>query len=104
MTQLAFVTPPAGGTTNAALAAISVQQLDRFGNGWSIPPGPPYTVTLSFGTNPAGAALHGTTTRTAFGTLPVKFDDIVVDRPGTGFTLVATSGAMSITSAPFDVH
>ena len=103
ITQLAFITPPTNGTANVALASLSVQQLDQYGNGWSLPPGPPYTVTLSLGANPTGAVLHGTTSRTPFGSQPAVFDDITIDRPGNGYTLVATSGTMSVTSAAFDV-
>ena len=104
MTQLAFMTPPTNGTANEALSTISVQQLDQYGNGWSIPPGPDYTVTLSLGANPSGAVLHGTTTRTVFGSTPAKFDDITIDRPGSGYTLVATSGTMTVTSGAFTVQ
>jgi hypothetical protein len=103
MTQLAFTTPPSNGTANVALASISVQQLDQYGNGWSLPPGPPYTVTLTLGANPTGAVLHGTTSRTPFGSQPAVFDDITIDQAGSGYTLVATSGAMTVTSGAFDV-
>jgi hypothetical protein len=95
---------PADGSVDVSLAPISVQQFDQYGNGWSIPPGPPYSVTLALGVNPAGATLHGTTTRTVFGSTPAIFDDIVIDRPGNGYTLIATSGTMSVTSAPFAVQ
>jgi hypothetical protein len=104
ITQLAFITPPTNGAANVALAPFSVQQLDRYGNGWSIPPGPPYTVTLSLGLNPTGAVLKGTTTRTVFGSLSAKFDDITIDRPGSGYTLVAASGTMTVSSGPFTVQ
>jgi hypothetical protein len=104
MTHLAFITPPTNGTANVALAPISVQQFDQYGNGWSIPPGPEYSVTLSLGANPTGATLHGTTTRTINAIMPVVFDDIVIDRPGTGYTLIATSGTMSVTSAQLSVQ
>lgn len=103
MTHLAFVAQPADGSVDVSLAPISVQQFDQYGNGWSIPPGPPYSVTLALGVKPAGATLHGTTTRTVFGSTPAIFDDIVIDRPGNGYTLIATSGTMSVTSAPFAV-
>lgn len=104
MTQLAFVTEPTGGRTNAALSPVSVQQFDQCGNGLSLPPGPFYSVTLSLGANPTGATLQGTTTRAVFGSAPAVFDDLVIDRPGNGYTLVATSGTMSVTSAPFAVQ
>jgi hypothetical protein len=104
MTQLAFMTPPVNGTANVTLPSISVQQLDQYGNGLSIPPGPFYTVTLSLGANPGGAVLGGTTTRTVAGSLPAVFDDITIDRAGSGYTLVATSGTMTVTSGTFDVQ
>lgn len=104
MTQLAFMTPPTDGTANVALSQISVQQFDQYGNGMSIPPGPDYTVTLSLGANPTGAVLHGATTRTVSGSLPVKFDDITIDRAGSGYTLVAASGTMAVTSGAFTVQ
>lgn len=60
------------------------------------------TVTLSLGANPGGGALAGVTTRT--GGPYVEFDDLRVDEPGTGYTLVASSaGLTSATSAPFDI-
>lgn len=104
MTQLAYMTPPTNGAANAVLPTFSVQQLDQYGNGLSIPPGPFYTVTLSLGSNPTGAVLHGTTTRTVAGSLPANFDDITIDRPGSGYTLVATSGTMTVTSGAFTVR
>ena len=104
ITHLAFVAQPTDGTPNVALPTFSVQQLDQYGNGWSIPPGPPYTVTLSLGANPGGATLLGTTTRTVFGSLAAVFNDIRIDRPGSGYTLVATSGAMTVTSGAITVQ
>jgi len=61
-------------------------------------------VTLAIGTNPGGATLRGTTTVRAVNGV-ASFADLSIDRPGTGYTLVAT--AMSLTgstSAAFDVH
>jgi hypothetical protein len=104
MTHLAFIKPPANGTANVALAAISVQQFDQYGNGLSIPPGPQYSVTLSLGANPTGATLHGTLTRTVFGSVPAVFEDIVIDRAGTGYAVVASSGGMTVTSAAFSIQ
>jgi hypothetical protein len=54
--------------------------------------------------SPTGAVLHGTTTRTVFGSVPAKFDDITIDRPGSGYTLVATSGTTTVTSGTFNVQ
>jgi TolB protein len=62
------------------------------------------TVSLSLGANPAGAVLQGTTTRTASGGATGEFNDLLIDRTGTGYILVATAnGLSSVTSTPFDV-
>lgn len=104
MTRLVFVTQPSNGTANTALATFSVQQVDDYGNGLSLPPGPPYSVTLSLGNNPGGAALGGTLTVQGFGTLAMSFGSVTIDKPGTGYTLVATSGARTVTSAAFNIQ
>ena len=104
MTKLMFVTQPSDGTAGAALAPFSVQQVDDYGNGLSLPPGPSYGATLSMGNNPTGAALGGTLTAQGFGVTALTFGDISIDKPGTGYTLVATSGTWTVTSAPFSIH
>ena len=104
MTRLIFVTQPSDGTAGAALAAFSVQQVDDYGNGLSLPPGPSYGATLSLGNNPTGATLRGTLTVSSLGVTALTFNDISLDKPGTGFTLVATSGNRTITSAPFSIR
>jgi hypothetical protein len=104
MTKLLFVTEPADGTASATLAAFSVQQVDDYGNGLSLPPGPFYSATLSMGNNPTGAVLGGTLTASGVGVGALTFNDISLDKPGTGYTLVVTSGDRTITSAPFSVR
>jgi hypothetical protein len=81
-----------------------VQQVDVYGNGMSLPPGPPYSVTISLGNNPGGAALGGTLTAQGFGSLAMTFGNVSIDKPGTGYTLVATSGGRTVTSAAFSIH
>jgi hypothetical protein len=104
MTRLIFVTQPSDGTANTALAAFSVQDVDDFGNGVSLPPGGIYSATLSIGNNPSGAVLRGTLTVSGFRVSPLTFNDISLDKPGTGYTLVVTSGSWTLTSAPFSIH
>jgi hypothetical protein len=106
MSRLIFATPPSDGTAGIPLATFSVTQADSYGNGPPPPhsPGNPWTVTLSLGSNPSGAALGGTRSATSgFGATSVSFQDITIDKPGTGYTLVATYGSWSATSAPFDI-
>jgi hypothetical protein len=104
MTKLLFVTQPSDGTAGTRLAAFSVQQADDYGNGVSIPPGGSYGATLSMGNNPTGAALGGTLALSTLGVLALTFNDVSIDKPGTGYTLVATSGGRTVTSAPFSIR
>jgi hypothetical protein len=104
MTKLIFVIQPSDGTASTPLPAFSVQQVDDYGNGVSLPPGGTYSATLSMGNNPTGAALGGTLTASGLGATALTFNDISLDKPGTGYTLVATSGGRTITSAPFSIH
>jgi len=57
------------------------------------------TVTVALGANPSGATLTGTTTVTAAAGV-ASFSDLHIDRPGSGYTLLATApglaGAMSV--------
>ena len=61
------------------------------------------TVTLSFGSNPGGATLGGTLSAATVGGL-ATFNNVTVDQPGTGYTLVASStGLTSAESAAFNI-
>jgi hypothetical protein len=63
------------------------------------------SVTLSIisGTDATGATLSGTTTVNAVNGV-AKFADLSIDKAGTGYTLMATSGGLSFaTSKTFDV-
>src|SRR5207244_12949888 len=80
--------------------AIEATILDVFGD---IVPTATNTVTVALGTNPNGATLFGTLTANAVGGI-ATFPDLRLDRPGTGYTLVASmSGAAEATSAQFAV-
>jgi photosystem II stability/assembly factor-like uncharacterized protein len=60
-------------------------------------------VQLALGNNPGGATLLGTLAATAT-TGTARFDLVGIDRPGTGYTLVAsTQGLPPATSNPIDV-
>jgi hypothetical protein len=89
------------GETVLAGAAISpavglTQQLGPVYNG---------DVTIALGANPSGATMLGTTTVTMVNGV-ATFDDLVIDRPGDGYTLVASAvGAATRpdSSSPFTV-
>jgi parallel beta-helix repeat protein len=60
-------------------------------------------VTLALGANPGGGTLSGTTTVNAVNGV-ATFAGLSIDKPGVGYTLVATSGNLpSATSNPFTV-
>lgn len=60
-------------------------------------------VTVAIGTNPGDGTLLGTTTITAVGGV-ARFPDLGIDRPGSGYTLVARSGNLAETeSSAFDI-
>lgn len=62
------------------------------------------SVTLALGANPGGATLSGTTTVSAVAGA-ATFSGLTIDNPGVGYTLVATSGALTgATSAPFTIR
>jgi hypothetical protein len=66
---------------------------------------PTYTgsVSLTLGNNPGGATLSGITTVAAQAGVAV-FSGLLLDRPGTGYTLQASSGSLAgVSTAPFDV-
>jgi Tol biopolymer transport system component/alpha-tubulin suppressor-like RCC1 family protein len=100
---LAFVTqPPAqveGDVDMSPPVRVAVQ--DSLGTPL---PGDTTAVTLAIGLNPSGGRLLGTTTVRAVDGV-ATFADVRVDRPGTGYTLVATGpGLVNAASTLFSVH
>ncbi|MGH7704066.1 MAG: beta strand repeat-containing protein, partial [Gemmatimonadales bacterium] len=99
-TQLVFTQEPsdvvAGGTI---LPAVTVEVRDGSGN-----PVTSYStgVSLALSNNPSGANLTG-----GGAVIPVNgiatFTGLSLDKAGTGYTLIATSGGLNRTSAGFDV-
>lgn len=60
-------------------------------------------VTIALGTNPGGATLSGTLTVDAVAGV-ATFDDLSIDKSGSGYTLAASAGTLTnAESAPFDV-
>src|SRR5216117_3967801 len=63
------------------------------------------SVTVAIGTNPGGGKLSGRTTVAASGGLAI-FDSLIIDKPGIGYTLTATTtvnGIAAATSSPFSI-
>jgi 6-phosphogluconolactonase len=61
------------------------------------------SITVAIGTNSAGGKLAGTTTATVVDGVAV-FPDLVIDKGGAGYTLIAeASGLTGATTNPFDV-
>lgn len=96
---LAFSTQPVNVANNVTMAAVAVTVKDAFGN--LVTTNTP--VTIALGGNQVGATLGGTLTRTTTNGV-ATFDDLSVDRAGTGFTLIASSGSIATaTSSAFNV-
>ncbi|WP_224240316.1 beta strand repeat-containing protein [Hyalangium gracile] len=99
--RLVFVTqPPASVRAGERFTpAVQLRVMDAQGNVVTAP----VDVTLSLASAPNGATLGGTATRTtADGT--VSFNDLLVNRAGTGYMLTATGqGLGSAVSSAFDV-
>ena len=61
------------------------------------------SVTLTIGTNPSAGILGGTVTRAAVAGV-ATFNNLTIDKPGTGYTLVASSGTLDpATSGAFNI-
>lgn len=81
--------PPFGEVGQPLIPAVTVVIRDAFDN----PTGDGTPVSIALGTNPAGATLSGA------GSVPAvdgvaRFDGLTLDRPGSGFTLVASAAGL----------
>src|SRR3989442_1090711 len=100
-TKLAFTGQP----TNVAAAqpitpAVQVAVQDAVGN---TVPAATNAVTVTLGSNPRGGTLGGTMTVSASQGI-AAFADLRIDRPGSGYTLLASAAGLSgATSTPFAV-
>lgn len=101
--QLVFSGEPTSTTSEATFSpTVEVTVEDAAGN--TVATDNSTSVTVALGTNPGGAVLGGTLTRTVHDGL-AAFADLTLDKAGVGYTLTAasspaTSGA---TSTAFDV-
>jgi hypothetical protein len=98
--RLAFAVQPATASAGAAISpAVTVRIEDASGNLTTSTA----SVTLAIAANPASGTLSGTATRAAVGGV-ATFSGLAIDNAGTGYTLGATSGALTTaTSSAFDI-
>ncbi|QOJ15705.1 MAG: hypothetical protein HRU75_14100 [Planctomycetia bacterium] len=96
-----FVQEPTSAVAGQTIAPpITVRIVDA--DGATIPTAT-LAVTLTLTTNPGGATLAGTVTRSAVNGI-ATFNDISLNRVGTGYRLTAASGALTPdTSAAFNI-
>jgi hypothetical protein len=91
---------PGGNALTGSPFGFEALAVDAGGN---IDPSFQGNVTIVLGKNPTGATLGGTLTVRASGGVAL-FPDLTLDRPGSGYTLQASStGLGSMTSLPFNV-
>jgi hypothetical protein len=101
--SLAFGQQPTNAAAGAAISpAVTVRLFDAYGN-LATNDGTD-SVTIALGANPGGATLSGTTTVKVSGGV-ATFANLSLNQPGTGYTLAASSPALTTgaTSAAFNV-
>ena len=80
--------------------AVTVRVLDQFNN---LVTTDTSNVTLAIGTNPGGGTLSGTTTVAAVGGI-ATFNNLSINKAGTGYTLTAADGSLTgTTSGSFNI-
>ena len=90
-THTAFVQQPSDANGGAAIApTVTVQLLDQFDNRAASSA----NVTLTFGNNAGSGVLSGASVSASNGL--ASFPALAIDKAGTGYTLVATSGALAV--------
>ena len=99
--KLVFGQQPTAAVAGAAIApAVTLQVVDAFGN--LLTSDSTDQVTIAMGTNPGGGVLSGTTTATVSGGI-ATFGTLSISTAGTGYTLVAGLGSLTVTSASFNI-
>ena len=100
--KMAFTVQPGSTMARTAISpAVAVALQDALGN--TVPLATD-VITTTIATNPASGTLSGTTRKTTAGGV-ATFANLMIDKPGTGYRLKATSaaGLPAVTSEPFDV-
>lgn len=101
-THVSFDQQPTSTTVNTTIAPpVTVSVRDAFGNIVKTFTG---NVTVAIGTNPGGGTLNGTKTVAAVAGV-ATFSTLSITAAGTGYTLVASSGALATdTSNAFSIN
>ena len=98
--QIVFIAQPTTTSAGTAIApAVQVEIQDAAGNTET---GYTTNVTLSITVNPGSGTLSGTTT-VAAGAGVATFGDLSINKTGTGYRLLATSGGLNNTSGAFSI-
>jgi len=98
--QLLFSIQPVGTTGGATLDAVEVTVQDSATNTVTSFAG---DISIAIGNNPSGGTLTGTTPVAAVNGV-ASFNDLSIDKSGTGYTLVASSsGVTDATSGQFTI-
>jgi hypothetical protein len=98
-TTFDFGTEPGNTVENATMASFTVRAEDPFGTLDTTYVG---SITIAIDANPGSGTLSGTLTRAAVSGVST-FNDISINNPGTGYTLIATGSLTSTTSATFNI-
>ena len=97
---LSFTTQPVTTTAGQDLPALQIEVKDAAGKSVTNFTG---AVTVAFAVNPGSDTLDGTTTVNAVAGV-ATFANLIIDRAGSGYRLIATSGQLApATSGRFDI-
>src|SRR5205823_3960011 len=99
---LSFVTQPTRTIANQTISpAVQVKATDSS----PVPAALPFiAITISIGSNPSGGTLSGTLTQTTDATGVATFNDLSIDKAGSGYTLMASSTSpVTAASNPFSI-
>ncbi len=94
----AFGTQPTSITAGSTMPNVTVTITDAYGNLTNASG----SVTLALGSNPGNATLSGTLTRVVANGI-ATFDNLKLDKAGTGYTLLASGDGLTATSNTFNV-
>jgi hypothetical protein len=100
--QLAFGQQPTNTAPGATISpAVTVSILDKYGN--VLTGDSTDTVIIAISTNPSGGTLSGTTSVTVSNGV-ATFNNLSIDKAGSGYKLTASSGSLSsVVSAAFNI-
>lgn len=100
VTKLGFAAQPSNTQAGSTISGVSVQVQDAGGN---VVTSSSASIAIAIGTNPGGGVLSGTTPLNAVNGV-ANFNDLSINKSGTGYTLVAsTANLTNATSNTFNI-